>query len=180
MIILPSSKSWRVLFKNVTLSPGPDMISMETVYFACGEGMGSSRTVFLEPMHNENVIDVHQHQTVTFGSAQHRWVGLVFDHFQAAVSKKLHQFNSRWTFITFSIVISHTGRYNKYKRQNKANDKTSKNAQLETVQTPFPLDISTNLLIFLFVIAGFIVTQLNSEFKHICHNCQWHLIPPMF
>ena len=61
------------------------------------------------------------------------------------------QRSSRWTYITFSIAISHTGRYNRYKRQNKQTPKkTSKSAKLTTVQKPFPLDIGTNLLIFPF------------------------------
>ena len=49
MIIRPSDINWWVFFKNVTSSPGPDMISIEMVYFACIEGINSSRTVFLEP-----------------------------------------------------------------------------------------------------------------------------------
>ena len=36
-------------FKNVTSSPGPDMISIEIVYFACSEGITSSKTVFRAP-----------------------------------------------------------------------------------------------------------------------------------
>ena len=87
--ILLTSRSWCAFFRNVTSSPGPDMISMQTVYFACSEGMSSSRAVFLGlTMRMSSMCNIKQSPV---GWAQHGWVRLVFDHFQAAVSKKLHQ-----------------------------------------------------------------------------------------